>query len=287
MRGRRTWLQERRDVSPSWRRCSSASAERERALANGPLPEEAEPNSLVIGKSFDLVTMDPGRMFETTGGIIIPAMYDTLLTFAEQRRHRADAGPRRELGGQRGRHRVHVHAARRRRLLRRLTRRGRRRRLLAQPGARAEEQRRVPDGRRHRRGGRRVDGPAHHRGAQPGAAADPADPDAGHRQQRRRHRERGHRPARRRRRRRRRGVPQLDVGGIRPVHPGELQHDRRDAWSPPTRSTSDRQPAAFDRIVVPQQRRHHAGDRRAERQRRHRHGPRQRPARDRCAAPRA
>ena len=51
------------------------------ALANGPLPEEAEPNTLVIDKSFDLVTMDPNRMFETTGGIIIPAMYDTLLTF--------------------------------------------------------------------------------------------------------------------------------------------------------------------------------------------------------------
>jgi peptide/nickel transport system substrate-binding protein len=51
------------------------------ALANGPLPEEAEVNTLVIGKSFDLVTMDPNRMFETTGGIIIPAMYDTLLTF--------------------------------------------------------------------------------------------------------------------------------------------------------------------------------------------------------------
>ena len=51
------------------------------ALANGPLPEATEPNTLVIGKSFDLVTMDPNRMFETTGGIIIPAMYDTLLTF--------------------------------------------------------------------------------------------------------------------------------------------------------------------------------------------------------------
>jgi peptide/nickel transport system substrate-binding protein len=37
--------------------------------------------TLVIDKSFDLVTMDPGRMYETTGGIIIPAMYDTLLTF--------------------------------------------------------------------------------------------------------------------------------------------------------------------------------------------------------------
>ena len=51
------------------------------ALANGPLPEGTEPNTLVIDKSFDLVTMDPNRMFETTGGIIIPAMYDTLLTF--------------------------------------------------------------------------------------------------------------------------------------------------------------------------------------------------------------
>jgi peptide/nickel transport system substrate-binding protein len=51
------------------------------ALAHGPAPESGEVNTLVIGKSFDLVTMDPGRMFETTGGIIIPAMYDTLLTF--------------------------------------------------------------------------------------------------------------------------------------------------------------------------------------------------------------
>ncbi len=192
----------------------------------------------------------------------------------EQRRHRADAGARRELGGQRGRNRVHVHAARRRRLLRRHTRRGSRRGLLAQPGARTEEQRRLPDGRRHRRSGRRVDCPAHHRGAQPGAAADPADPDAGHRQQRRRHRERGHRSARRRRRRHGRGVPQLDVGGIRSVHPGELQHHRRDGGrrQPGVRRTAASGVRPHRR---PQQRRDHAGDRRAERQRRHRHGPRQ------------
>ena len=52
------------------------------ALATEPSPQSGEGGgTLVIGKSFDLVTMDPGRMFETTGGIIIPAMYDTLLTF--------------------------------------------------------------------------------------------------------------------------------------------------------------------------------------------------------------
>ena len=56
--------------------------------AAGPAPSRAPATSggggggtLVIDKSFDLATMDPGRMFETTGGIIIPAMYDTLLTF--------------------------------------------------------------------------------------------------------------------------------------------------------------------------------------------------------------
>lgn len=39
--------------------------------------------SLVIDKSFDLVTADPGRMFETTGGIVLHAVYDSLLTFAD------------------------------------------------------------------------------------------------------------------------------------------------------------------------------------------------------------
>ena len=128
------------------------------ALANEPSPQSGEGGgTLVIGKSFDLVTMDPGRMFETDRRNHHPGDVRHAVDVPEQRRHRADARPRRELGGQRGRHRVHVHAARRRRLLRRLTRRGRRRRLLAQPGARTEEQRRVPDGRRHGRGGRRVD----------------------------------------------------------------------------------------------------------------------------------
>lgn len=39
--------------------------------------------SLVIDKSFDLVTADPARMFETTGGIVLHAVYDSLLTFAD------------------------------------------------------------------------------------------------------------------------------------------------------------------------------------------------------------
>jgi peptide/nickel transport system substrate-binding protein len=56
------------------------------AIAGGPQAATTEPapergDTLVIGKSFDLVTMDPGRMFETTGGMIVPAIYDTLLTF--------------------------------------------------------------------------------------------------------------------------------------------------------------------------------------------------------------
>jgi len=40
-------------------------------------------SSLVIDKSFDLVTADPARMFETTGGIVLHAVYDSLLTFAD------------------------------------------------------------------------------------------------------------------------------------------------------------------------------------------------------------
>ena len=39
--------------------------------------------SLVIDKSFDLVTADPARMYETTGGIVLHAVYDSLLTFAD------------------------------------------------------------------------------------------------------------------------------------------------------------------------------------------------------------
>ncbi|WP_187264955.1 ABC transporter substrate-binding protein [Homoserinibacter sp. GY 40078] len=41
------------------------------------------PDTLVIDKSFDLVTADPARMFETTGGIVLHAVYDSLLTFAD------------------------------------------------------------------------------------------------------------------------------------------------------------------------------------------------------------
>ncbi|MEX1077859.1 MAG: ABC transporter substrate-binding protein [Homoserinimonas sp.] len=40
-------------------------------------------DTLVVGKSFDLVTADPARSFETTGGIFGRAVYDTLLTFAK------------------------------------------------------------------------------------------------------------------------------------------------------------------------------------------------------------
>lgn len=46
-------------------------------------PEEPAVESLVIDKSFDLVTADPARMFETTGGIVLHAVYDSLLTFAD------------------------------------------------------------------------------------------------------------------------------------------------------------------------------------------------------------
>jgi peptide/nickel transport system substrate-binding protein len=37
--------------------------------------------TLVIDKSFDLKTADPGGEFEVSGGIIVHALYDTLLTF--------------------------------------------------------------------------------------------------------------------------------------------------------------------------------------------------------------
>jgi peptide/nickel transport system substrate-binding protein len=37
--------------------------------------------TLVIDKSFDLKTADPGREFEVSGQIVVKAMYDTLLTF--------------------------------------------------------------------------------------------------------------------------------------------------------------------------------------------------------------
>src|SRR5437660_903195 len=37
--------------------------------------------TLVVDKSFDLKTIDPQREFEFTGGPIVHAMYDTLLTF--------------------------------------------------------------------------------------------------------------------------------------------------------------------------------------------------------------
>ena len=80
------------------------------AVDAGAAPESAGGGTLVVGKSFDLVTMDPGRMFETTGGIIIPAMYDTLLTFENNDVTEPVAEPGDELGGQRGRHGVHVHA---------------------------------------------------------------------------------------------------------------------------------------------------------------------------------
>lgn len=60
----------------------SATAE---SLATGSpatRPSSAEGGgTLVVGKSFDLKTLDPGRQFETTGAIIVPAIYDTLLTF--------------------------------------------------------------------------------------------------------------------------------------------------------------------------------------------------------------
>lgn len=46
-------------------------------------PTTPEVESLVIDKSFDLVTADPARMFETTGGIVLHAVYDSLLTFAD------------------------------------------------------------------------------------------------------------------------------------------------------------------------------------------------------------
>jgi peptide/nickel transport system substrate-binding protein len=44
---------------------------------NGAAPS----TSVVVDSSFDLKTADPGREFETTGGIVAHALYETLLTF--------------------------------------------------------------------------------------------------------------------------------------------------------------------------------------------------------------
>lgn len=41
------------------------------------------PETLVVDKSFDLATADPGRQFEVTGTIVGIALYDTLLTFED------------------------------------------------------------------------------------------------------------------------------------------------------------------------------------------------------------
>lgn len=53
------------------------------APAEGEGDEAAAGGTLIVGKSFDLKTLDPGRQFETTGAIIVPAIYDTLLTFVD------------------------------------------------------------------------------------------------------------------------------------------------------------------------------------------------------------
>ena len=72
-------------TSSSLRRCWLARSAEPVKLSRRSAARQRRPSegggTLVIGKSFDLVTMDPGRMFETTGSMIIPAMYDTLLTF--------------------------------------------------------------------------------------------------------------------------------------------------------------------------------------------------------------
>ncbi|WP_143338166.1 ABC transporter substrate-binding protein [Demequina sp. NBRC 110054] len=59
--------------------CSSSTASDSSAAASS----DDETSTLVIDKSFDLVTADPARMFETTGGIVLHAVYDSLLTFAD------------------------------------------------------------------------------------------------------------------------------------------------------------------------------------------------------------
>lgn len=41
----------------------------------------AASKTLVVDKSFDMKTADPGREFEISGSIVVKAMYDTLLTF--------------------------------------------------------------------------------------------------------------------------------------------------------------------------------------------------------------
>ena len=46
-------------------------------------PSFADESLLVIDTAFDIKTIDPGREYEPTGQIIVKALYDTLLTFAD------------------------------------------------------------------------------------------------------------------------------------------------------------------------------------------------------------
>src|SRR5215475_788617 len=49
--------------------------------SGGSASSTATSNTLVVDTSFNLKTIDPGRMFEPTGEIIDHALYDTLLSF--------------------------------------------------------------------------------------------------------------------------------------------------------------------------------------------------------------
>ena len=257
------------------------------AVASEPSPQSGEGGgTLVIGKSFDLVTMDPGRMFETTGGIIIPAMYDTLLTFenndvtepmpglAESWEANEDATEftftlRDDAVFSDGSPVEAADVAFSLNRVRELKGNG----SFLMEGVTAEavdastvrlddrgsRTRRCRASCRRRRWASSTATSSIENGGtdQPGADADDAAEEFLNSTSA------GSGPyvlesfstTERDRGRRQPGVRRTDAGDVRPHR-------------------------------VPQQRRDHAGDRRAERQRRHRHGPRQRPARHRCAAPR-
>ncbi len=69
------------DVESSDTTAAAGAEESDTTAAAG--ETAATGGTLIVGKSFDLKTLDPGRQFETTGAIIVPAIYDTLLTFVD------------------------------------------------------------------------------------------------------------------------------------------------------------------------------------------------------------
>ena len=56
---------------------------KETVVVEQEVPAEAEAKEFVVGVAFDQATLDPGRGFEITGGMVHKATYNTLVTWAD------------------------------------------------------------------------------------------------------------------------------------------------------------------------------------------------------------